>query len=118
MRLRVNGIQVASVNDQLLELYKKYLSTDETNEQLVKRIIESNLLFSSLDSEKNIMEAKNLASNLYYNNIGCWVEDWIRKTIFEKLPICKNCHYKEANDYCPLLNVFVNPYFKSCDNFN
>lgn len=117
MRLRVNGVHVANVEDQLIELYKKYFPAEITNEQLVKQIIEKDLLFSNLNNEKSINEAKELASNLFFDDIGSWVEHWIRTRIFDKLPICRNCPCKDERDFCPIQNIFVNPNFKACGSF-
>lgn len=117
MRLRVSGFHVANVDDKLIELYRKFFPTDISSEQLVKQIIEKYLLFSSLCSEKSVEEAKELALNLYFDDIGSWVEHWIRTRLFDMLPICRNCMCKNEADFCPIPNVFVNPNFKACGSF-
>lgn len=117
MRLRVGGLHVANVNDQLLELYKQFFPTSNSDDQIVKHIIEKELLCSEICGEEQIKSAKELASNLFFDDIGSWVEYWIRSRLFDKLSICRNCKIKSDEDYCPIQNVFVNPNFKACGSF-
>ncbi len=118
IRLRINGMNVANVNEQLLEFYKQHTVSykDTPLPAIIRSIIETNLLYCPIECEKDITEAKNLAANSFYRSIGEWVDGWIREQIQEILPLCRNCSYRGENDFCPILNVFINPNSKSCSN--
>lgn len=118
IRLRINGTNVASVNEQLLEFYKHHTTSlkDSPMPTIIRSIVEANLLCRPIMCEKDIIEAKNLAANSFYNSVGEWVEGWIHEQIQGILPLCRNCSYRGENDFCPILNAFINPNCKSCSN--
>lgn len=119
VRLKIDDMNVANVEERIVDLYMSFNpALKETSKRAVIRsIIEKELLYKPIESKKDIEEAKELAGNAYYKDVGDWVEGWIRDKVKDKLPICRNCPYRQDNDYCPTLNAFINPNFKACTNF-
>ena len=115
MRLRLNNITVATVNDQLIDKYKEINGIDVNQTELIRFIIEKELLHEPLRSEKEIEYAKRLVSYSYFNSIGEWVEFWMHKNIENKLAICKNCVLRnKEDDYCYEMQRQINPNSAVC----
>lgn len=119
VRLKIDDMNVANVEERIIDLYIQYNPAlkDTSKRAVVRSIIESELLCRPIESKKDIEEAKALADNAYYKDLGDWVEGWIRDKVKDKLPICRNCTCLQENSYCPVLGAFINPNSKSCTNF-
>lgn len=118
MRIRKLGVQLAIVNDELVEKYMQLKPEHKTAMDTVCYLIESRLLYRSIQSLSDIQEAKRYATNLLYESLGEWVNDQMRNDIKDVLPVCKNCNMLESNYFCPILGAFINPNQVSCTNFN
>lgn len=115
MRYREYGLSVASVNDELLKEYKQITGSKETDLEVIKRIIKEKMLFREISCKEDIEELKTIAKNSYYSLPGEMISFFLRQQIADKIKICKNCPYLvKENCYCPILNVEVNPFFRSC----
>jgi len=119
MKLNFKNISFATVNDILLE---KYVSIEELNlsiydyEKILFSIIEENLLYRNIEKEEDIKEILELVKNNLFSSVGEWLDDYMRKKIANKLYLCSNCLYIDNEFYCPIIDSFVNPHFKGCDN--
>lgn len=115
MRFRKFGVHYGTVNDNLLNAYKEMYNM-KSDAGAVNYLIESRLLFRSIESSEDMEDAKKYAENLLFKDIGEWLDCQMRNDIISKLSICKNCQLYEENNYCPILNAFLNPYQKGCHN--
>lgn len=124
MRIRLLNQQVAQILSETFALYIKYcVPADENgdrpgNNEIVKKIIEKNLLLTEITSEKDLDNAKKLAKNLLYANLGEWVESYMRQELRPYLSLCGNCIYLQENNYCPVMDCIVNPNLTCCDGFS
>ena len=115
MRLRFGNNTVATVNDTLIDAYKEINNISMSSTELVRFIIEKELLHEPLRSETEIEYAKRLAGYSYFDSIGAWVEFWMHKNIENKLAICKNCVLRnKEDDYCFEMQKQINPNCSVC----
>ena len=87
MEYKEYGLSIASVNDVLLEKYKQITDTQETDIEIVKRIIKEKILFREISCEKDIEELKEITKNLYYILPGEFISYFLRQEIEGKLKI-------------------------------
>lgn len=107
-------VSVATVSGELLEEYKRLTGCKETGVGIIKNVIEEKILFRKIENKEDIAELKEIAKSQYYNLPGEMISYLIRDEIKDKMELCRNCPYLQDNIYCPVLNVKVNPYQKSC----
>ena len=116
MRYRKFGLQYATVNDELLSEYKKRFPQMKADVHIITYLIESRLIFRPVQNVDDMEEAKKYVQNMFYSDLGEWVNSQLREDIIRDISICKNCAALGANSFCPILGAFVNPYQKGCHN--
>lgn len=100
-RLRYKGYSIGQINPGLWELYKGNIpySKDTT---IIQRIIEDEILGHECKTLDDVILAEKLVRNMYYSNIGEFIECYIRNKLSGSISVCKNCSrygYCKKNPY-------------------
>ena len=116
MRFRKFGIHYGTLNDGLLAKYKNVYPQMKSDAGIACYLIESRLIFRTIETFEDMEAAKEYAHNLFYSDLGEWINAQLRADIINKISICKNCPLIEKNNFCPILGSFVNPNQTGCHN--
>lgn len=112
-RIRIHAVYVGSVRKDIWDVYSKAVGVNNVTEH-VRYLVEKEILCKQINNAKDITEATSLLQNIYYNNIGEWVSDYMRRKSLPHICLCKNCQYLEEDGFCPIVSGYPIPLLKGC----
>ena len=106
------------VNANLLKIYREYIKDSDqmSDDLIIQKLVEGRLIKKKAENEKDLIEAAVLCRKLFFTDIAEWVDYQIRRDLEPVFRICRNCMYRQSNDFCALNNCMINPNFynKEC----
>lgn len=113
-RIRIKGKSIGQIDEDLLRLYmKKYPQLKVTTQ--MEQLIETQILHRPVKSIEDLDLAEQYVKNLYYRNIGEFLDAYIKDQVYYELPICENCtHY---NRFCDKKKNYVHRLEKACEKY-
>lgn len=107
------------VNANLLTIYRTYIEdSDQMSDALIiQKLVEGRLIKKETENEKDLVEAAVLCRKLFFNDIAEWVDYQMRQDLEPVFRTCRNCMYRQSNDFCALNNCMINPNFYDKDCF-
>ena len=113
-RIRIKGKSIGQIDEDLLRLYMKKFPKQKLTSQM-EQLIETQILNRPVDSIEDLDLAEKYVNNLYYRNIGEFLDAYIKDQVYYELPICENCtHY---NRFCIKKKEYVHRLEKACENY-
>lgn len=89
-RIRLFKYSVGQVNEELLQEYMEKHHYRRPS-MIMANIIQTKILGRPITCTDDLVEAERLVNNLHYNNVGEYLEDYLRQSLFGDFKICVNC---------------------------
>lgn len=111
---------IAKVDKSDIDLLKYHLSEykDIPEPDIVKLILERDLLHGKIVDDKSIRTMKLHVTSQCFKTIDNWLEFRVHEILKENMLLCKDCLLLDKDDhYCPMYFSKMNPNNIACDNF-